>query len=382
MKEIKSKFYVLIIFLPIILFLFLAESSAWLLGETIPHEKLAKRQKLDSHLLVFTQQPYYTLKLARYTEEKPEVVWIGTSRSMHARSAMFEPYHFYNACLTAWTFDQLTEYLKLTLSAHKPRVVIFSLDYFMFAPGWIISRKHQNDFHTNFSYDDHLKALGSFLRFSAKSPKETLGKLIHYFNNKKFTSTEQNQNLIGMPAIMEQLGVRYDGSFQLSSLEIRNSAKNITKNSFIASVPGAPSIDPKQIEALKRFAQLAKENNVVLVGIALPILKDGLDYLDNEKSYWDYSGVWRDFNKPEMRQLFKEHGIHFFDAQRVAYHDKTTFVEASHPSEKGILSTLLFLKKDPEFRNIFDKLDYASLEKEYQNTIEKKLSFEVYKDRF
>lgn len=374
MNKISLKLYVLIIFLFISFFLGLIEWVAWLSGETIPHEKLAKQQKINNHLLILTQQPFYTLKLARYAEEKPDVVYIGTSRSMHVRSAMLKPYRFYNACLTAWTFDQLTEYLQLMLSVHTPKVIIFSLDYFMFTPGFVVEHKPQNDFHIDRSYKDHLKSLGSFLGFFVKSPEETFNKL---------KLTENHKNLMGMPAIMQESGIRYDGSFSFSKQKLNDFAtKNITAKCLIEAMSGAPAIDPSQMEALKKFAHLATKNNITLVAIALPIFKDGLDYLDNEKSYWGYSGVWRDFNKPETREFFKEQGIHFFDAQRVAYKDKTTFMDTYHPSERGVLATLNFLEKDPEFRKIFDKLDYVALEKEYQHAIDHNSVFDIYKDKF
>jgi hypothetical protein len=58
-----------------------------------------------------------------------------------------------------------------------------------------------------------------------------------------------------------------------------------------------------------------------------------VDYLDTNTAYRQYSGVWREFESPQMRQTLEQMGIRLFDlAHDPLNGERETFVDAYHPS--------------------------------------------------
>ena len=84
-------------------------------------------------------------------------------------------------------------------------------------------------------------------------------------------------------------------------------------NSGQRGMPGSPEVSAKQLGVLRRLAELARQRHVILAGIQLPFFKPAVDYLDTNAAYRQYSGVWREFESPQMRQTLEQMGIRLFD---------------------------------------------------------------------
>ena len=124
-------------------------------GATRLPRGLAAAQAVNPDLVVLPPdiRHWAALKLPRIAKEQPEIVLIGTSRANQARSAMFRPYAFYNASLTAWTIDQIRTMLDHVTRLAKPRVVIIGLDYFMFIDAYTRAFPQQRDMY----YDNDIR---------------------------------------------------------------------------------------------------------------------------------------------------------------------------------------------------------------------------------
>jgi hypothetical protein len=170
---------------------------------------------------------------------------------------------------------------------------------------------------------------------------------------------DAKRDLVGTPAVLNQEGFRYDGSYRFSLVRLAQSRKtNLTANFLVQAMPGSPSISQKQMASLQRLSDIARERGISLVGIQLPYIKEGIEYLDTNESYHSYSGVWREFESAETRDRFAKMGIKFFDlARTVAGDDKSNFIDAFHPSEIGMLEVMRELLKHPDFRGEFPKIN-------------------------
>jgi len=379
----QSKRYLIILAIPIVFIIGCVEYIAALSGESYSPQALSEMQKADPRLVILTKQPYYTFKLARYAQEKPEVVYIGTSRSVHVRSEMFKPYNFYNASLSAWNFTQLTQFLKLMLEVHHPQMIVFSLDYFMFSHDWVRGNRKYDDFTYHPGIKSHFQAIGSVLDLCKTSPKKIRALLPTLIAGEKPIEETDHMRLFGMHGIHNEAGMRYDGSFLFSKGQLQSAPKLTVTETLIQAMPGAAQMDPKEIEAMKEFAKLARDNGITLVGIAMPLFKGSIDYMDTNKDYWKQAGVWREFNSPESQQLFAENGIHFFNMARLKGNDDIrNFMDGYHPNERGVLATFVELSANPEFRSLFSKLEFDRIKKDYANALENDQLFEIYHDKF
>jgi hypothetical protein len=184
---------------------------------------------------------------------------------------------------------------------------------------------------------------------------------------------------VEIEAIRGQEGFRRDGSYRYSAARLESSKQNLTAKFLVQAMPGALHIDQGQITALERLAALARERGVTLVGIQLPFIEEGVDYLDHDPSYHHYAGVWREFDSQQMRDKFRSLGIHFFDLGRASFaDDKRNFVDAYHPSELGTLRSMIKLCNEPDFRSLFPALVPTRLKRDLENAEREGKVFEVY----
>jgi hypothetical protein len=355
-------------------------------GAIFSSAELAKKQAEDPHLVVLPPDLKYwgALKVARAAEEQPEVIFIGTSRCQEFRSAMLRPYKAFNACLAAWTLDQYADLLRRLLAVSHPKIVILELDYFLFTDVYADGYQEARRMHYDQGIEMHQDVLSDLAKTFVDDPDRMFGAMPAYLFG-RVSEPYENFSLLGVQAIRNGVGFRYDGSFLLPAGFIAESAmydRDVVGRFFVA-FPGAPKIAPRQLDALRALARIGKENGVTLVGIQLPYLGTAVDYLDHNPSYHELAGVWREFEGDAMHAQLRELGIHFFDLARDPITaDAHYFADPAHPGEAGILAGLIHLDQDPEFRAVFPALDAAALRRDYAVALEKGDYFRVYLNRF
>ena len=101
--------------------------------------------------------------------------------------------------------------------------------------------------------------------------------------------------------------------------------------------------------------------------------------LDSDESYHTSAGVWREFQSREMAQRLEELGISFFDLSRdPVTGEYRNFIDAAHPSERGMLISLISLCKDTKFTAVLPKLDPRRLEEKLVDADEQAEAFSIF----
>jgi hypothetical protein len=362
------------------------EWAAWASGAVLMPTRLAQKQFEDPSALVLPNDLRFfaPFKLAHIAIAQPEIVFIGSSRCNELRSAMFRPYIFYNACLSAWTLPQFVKMFDLVTKVSHPRVVMFSLDYFEFTDIYAAAEaKRDADFSEGFG--THIANLATFLSALADPAAPTRDHLRGYLKGETFREPIDNMTLLGISADRAFAGFRYDGSF-LYQRQLINAAPehNADVNyGLISGIPGAPHVSDAQMAELRKLGELASARNVKLVGIQLPILSTVVDFLDHDKAYWAYSGVWREFASERIQNEIRSYGISFFDLSRSAVtKESRNFIDPAHPNERGMLGGIVELLDNPEFVSIVPRMDPEILREEHGESVRSQQFFDLYRTRY
>jgi hypothetical protein len=375
--------YLVVMFSGLVVALVLASAVVtWLgsrTGSTTSFAQIVERQREDPTLIAlpFNLRYWAMYQLESAALYKPEIVYISSSRAGEFREQMFRPYSFHNLSFTAWTLDQVTTILDRVSRTNPPRIAIIEFDYFMFTASWPRVNADRS-MHFNAEARYKIESGIDALRSLAKRPD-----LLHDCNVRILQSIAGCETTpfryVEIQAIRAEEGFRWDGSYRYSVGRLASSAQNLTANFLVQSMPGAQKIDAVQIAALGRLAALARERGVTLIGVQLPLIKEGVDFLDRESSYHDSAGVWREFDSEQMRDNFRSLGIRFFDLSRASFSDdKKNFVDAYHPSELGALRSMISLCDEPEFHSLLPALDPDRLKRDLENAEREGKVFEIY----
>jgi hypothetical protein len=340
------------------------EWAGWRLGATVPLSTIAQEQQTNHKLLwLGAFKDYAPYKLERIKLVQPEVLLVGSSRCGQARAEVFRPYKTYNACLTAWPLDHVTDFIDRATRESKPRVVIVALDYFLFGDrlAQVWRKERTMDYYQGI--DSHRRKLHDVADFAIRSDWN-YDVIKAAFMAPQFEPID-NSRLTGTEAIRGRFGFRDDGSMyvfsgyrQLSAETLAHGAEYVT-----SSFPGAAHLSQRQFEQIDRLSDLAKERNFTVVAIQFPFLKSATDFLDTDQAYWSYSGLWRELRSEAIAKRFADLGIRFFDESRDPSNvDPTNFFDPAHPSERGILRTIISLMDRKDFSELFPRIDKQTLE--------------------
>lgn len=339
------------------------EWAGWRLGATVPLSTIAQEQQADHKVLWLGNfKDYAPYKLERIKLVRPEVLLVGSSRCGQARAQIFRPYKAYNACLTAWPLEHIVDFVDRATSGHRPRVVIVALDYFLFGD-WLASvwrKERAMDYRQGL--DSYQRKLHDVVDFGVRTNWrwDTIRTAV---TEEQHEAIDHNR-LIGAEAIRGQFGFRDDGSIFVAPGYRLTSAETLAKGAeyVTSSFPGAPHLSELQFQQLARLSDLARQRDFTLVAVQYPFLKSATDFLDNDKSYGPYSGLWRELRSEATAERLSGLGIRFFDMSRAPFAaDPSNFFDPAHPSERGILRTFLALLDHKDFQELFPRIDKNAL---------------------
>jgi hypothetical protein len=101
--------------------------------------------------------------------------------------------------------------------------------------------------------------------------------------------------------------------------------------------------------------------------------------MDTDKSYWQYAGLWRELRSEATAQRFASLGIRFFDMSRAPLNaDPNNFFDPAHPTERGVLRTIIDLLDQKDFRELFPQIDKSVLEDDLQKNLKSGERFDLY----
>jgi hypothetical protein len=296
-------------------------------GATDLPEKLAEMQAKQPGSVVLPFDLRYNLafKIRRLENERPEIAWFATSRAGSASADMFKPYTFYNMAFTGWTTGQLAEAFERSTRVVRPRLVILSIDYFLFTDRWEGQLRTSRQMIINEPLRYLKSSLGSFIRSA-------------WTNWPEFEAYEQSpSNFIGPQTILTHEGFRQDGSWLFTEAHIQSAQRQYRNVEFLVNaIPGGKTMSARQKGPIETIAKLAKERGIRLVAVQLPYLRAGVEFLDKSSADSEFYGVWHDFESGAAREWLQGIGIELFDlAHSRLDDDPANFIDAYHPSERG-----------------------------------------------
>ncbi|NPU12446.1 hydrolase [Bradyrhizobium sp. 83002] len=311
----------------------------------------SQRDNPEQILLPFDLRYNAAFKLARLEQERPEVIWISTSRAGTFRAALFAPYRFYNLSFTAWTTGQTLDLFERATQRQRPRIAILSLDHFLFADRWeewfAITRKMH--------YDHPLTYLRSSLLDFARTATRRPAAF------KDYVGTQSA--FVGTQSIVQQEGFRNDGSYRYSPGHVADARSRFMNAATLAdTLPRAAGLSSSLKQPIVRLAEMARSRGVKLMGIQLPFIRAGIDLLDREQYGPRGFGAWREFATAQTRDWLRQLGIPLFDLARLPMKDEdSSFVDAYHLADTGAAEVMLHLLSDPDFRDEFPNIDPARI---------------------
>jgi len=336
-----------------------------------PNEVAVIQQENKDYLWAGPGQYYASYKLARIKEFKPEIISVGHSRCSQMRSAMFLPYKFFNACLTAWTIDQLYDFIdRATHENPSIKTIIFTLDYYQFSETFVNNWSNKSQMDYEWKQENFKDGVLSVANLFIDRPLKYTVKLIPLLFSNSVNEID-SYIPIGNSAIISSAGFRYDGShFFDRSTRMSADKNNKDMGHILAQVPfnSGHKLSEKQTAALIKLGELANQRKVTLVGLQLPIIDKAVKILDSNEDYNEYKyedfRIWKDFLSNNNALIIKNSNIKFFDMTHFeSAKDQSGFIDPAHPGERVISSALIELYlSNKEFRSIFPLLRIADLQ--------------------
>jgi len=350
-----------VVFAPALLGL---EWLGWRLEATVPLATIAGQQA-QSHKLLWLGafKDYAPYKLERIKLLHPEVLLVGSSRCGQARAQIFRPYRTYNSCMTAWPLQHVVDFIDRATTESKPRVVVVALDYFLFGDGLADAWRRERSMDYRQGIDSHRRKLHDVVDFAMRSNWS--------FDVVKTAATQpqfepiDNNRLIGTEAMRGQFGFRDDGSVFLAPVYRRLAGETLAQGAeyVTSSFPGGEHLSEIQFRQIARLSELARNRGFSVVAIQYPILKSVTDFLDTDQAYWHDAGLWRELRSDATTRRLADLGIKFFDMSRAPLSaDPGNFFDPVHPSERGILRTIIALLDHKDFKDLFPLVDKRALE--------------------
>ena len=348
----------LVVAVPLFAMLLICEYVGWHLGEDMPPEEGALRQAADPRLLWDSGSfdIHYRFKLARVEQEKPDLLVIGQSRMGSLRSQMFQPYSFYNLFRPSWPITVYTEMLNRIPKDYSPKVIIFSLDFFMF----------------NSKYGDYY--------YSTSSPNADKQPVLHDHINmirKVFIAICRDPLLIfsspahsirGVPTIgllpnFIGTGYRSDGSgsAKVHGPEIQSDLLKTVKWNGDPSFYYCDAMQPGEMAHLEEFAKAAHDRGIALIAIQMPIYGPVLHGIETNGHY----GILDDYRKHLADGYFDKLGIVALDYSDFPPYsnERRYFSDTVHSNEVVAGAVVLKMASDPRVKALLPNLDVGDLQK-------------------
>jgi hypothetical protein len=342
-------------------------------GEFLPANMVAWMQTGERQFLYLPRFTDHTfaLKLEATRLRQPDVVAIGSSRSNQWRSAMYQPLDFYNAGGPFYAISDFVAALE-AWDGHPPRVMIMTLDYFMFIREFqAVAAASSKD--SELSKREWAQALKGLVALAIREPDKFI--------------PNQHEPIYGLPALGMQAitsgtGFRMDGSFQYGNVmldyprsNIEHAIAGITNGGAWPLQPGDEML-PSLMREFERFVALARERNIALIAVTPPLDPAILAALRNSP----YHEAFRQFHSPQTAEWLKKLGINYHDFTDLRSIDGRAdeFVDPYHPSEPAYVRMLLKLMEDPLVSALLPGLDPDQL----KSALDRSTRLEVYRNTF
>ena len=138
------------------------------------------------------------------------------------------------------------------------------------------------------------------------------------------------------------------------------------KASFGARCLSLIRSNAEQLGQLRDLAEYARRHGIAVIGVQLPLDLRRLELSRpiGESAGGSRDGVWSIFERSETRDLIESMGIHFVDlAGLPEAANSQAFIDAFHPGEYLVLTSLIAMLKDARIGKLLPDIDIGALEK-------------------
>lgn len=328
-----------LIFLLVPLYIILASKETLSLGEVI------RKQKQDSSVLVGCSLTYIDpyLKAEKSRMLQPDILVLGTSRTMQFRRSFFNPaFSFYNAGGGVAHIHEFLPFLKYT--EVKPKVLIIALDQYFFNPHW------ETLTIPPCSYEYNNSATTILL--------QNLFQLYRKIGTGKIDwSRLHDSKNIGLLAKIEGDGFRDDGSYFYNQL-IKKPFKSpdyCFKDTYHRIEEGRSRfeygevVNGEFVEILGELLAYCYQNSIQVVAYLPPYAPAVWKYMTQSEEYKEkYHYLTQIYDS--LRPLFEKYHyvlFDFSDGGLVGSRD-AEFIDGFHGSEKTYLRMMVEMKRKEE----------------------------------
>ncbi|QJB56591.1 hypothetical protein [Pseudodesulfovibrio sp. zrk46] len=282
--------------------------------------------------------------LKRIEQDKPDVIAVGSSRSLEFREEFFSS-SFVNAGGSVGNIYSLKPFLKVLFELHKPKMLVLSVDPWWFndaVPAKGLTFEKPYDKRPELSTDHLLNPMKYVLnsKIEAAQYMDLLTKGMHTPN--EVTASKG----IGLAGILWSDGFRKDGSrlygkrlffqndippgFQDTLRFVRDGIKNFQ--------PGR-SLSEERIAAYEDVLRFCEEQGVPVAAVVVPLAKPVLDAMLTRNGEYDY------LSSVEQYFTGKKDHFYFLAPESIGAID-CEFLDGSHPGDVIYQRVLLAAAKD------------------------------------
>jgi hypothetical protein len=318
-------------------------------GETLSIDEIISLQQQDDGLYFGLAEAPGNYKLAVYARRKPDIVILGSSRA-HRQRQEFYRLPSYTVSGIVYSPTDAIETMDLLIPVHKPKYVIYNLDYFAFC-----TRDPRVAAQTRFSRPRGRPntgwAWGASNRFRLIPDLVRTGRLkpgqVADLALGRFASAPNGVSLIGMSALMDRRGFRLDGS--LSSVDSRQ--QDVVQMQEARREPvdgtwhfeGGCHFDPQAMAHLQMLQDEMTQQGIRLILHVPPISPDMYRLFRAARE--DVSGYYRIFLEREKRQRFTDLHVNVDGAAIGAL--ESEFEDAVHGGDVSEARSILAASRVP-----------------------------------
>jgi hypothetical protein len=343
--------------LPVIALVVCFETYLWHTGESLPVREVVARQQHRDDLFLrgYFDQAIYPYKLAGLKARRPEIIALGSSRTIQFRREMFgnQANGFYNCGSALQGLDDLESFLAALQPEEMPKVILLGVDAWWFNTKW----KKQTTIHD--PVWDWMVHASTLQRFLLKP------QLMRPELNVKPADAEHR---IGLMARFSGAGFRQDGSMQLA-LPVPGDAREWRYVDHedpkvldriehgLVNFAYPDEFSRKDLARLRSILKTLQARGALVIGFAPPLASDARAAISahpRHRPFWDtYS--------EEVPRIFAEYDFPYFDGsnlEKIGLDDRY-LVDGYHAAETYHLHLLLAMLRDDRVKSALPNAEPA-----------------------
>ena len=312
---------------------------------------------------------FFPYKKLLFEEQNGNVVALGTSRVMEIRKEFFiNPDLFVNAGGAIKSLNDAENFINDLPNDSNLKVIFLGLDQEML----------YEDFNKKGEIKESYLTKRMIDTFSFMSRRIYLDYFSHKFNlNTLINNSKENRN-IGISALINGDGFRYDGSYRYFEAQnnenlIEDVNKRIQEKVGVIKKENNQNYNSKNkileenLKKLSLFLKLCQEKGILVVGFAPPFPPSVYSQM------YEGSGIYKEMvidNIKKEQDIFRKNNALFFDfSSTLSFGGKDTeFVDEIHGTDKMYARMMLFMvENDKELRYYIDEKAIRDLIKNSKN---------------